>query len=213
MQNEQIADTISGRATGVLFFAGFGSLWLCTGLYALHRLDLVTGAPIAVVGLSLVIPALHLLRVAGQNSGANSDTQEQSQLKRTFNRINAIQWIALVAAIIILNIAGKPAFIVPAIATIVGLHLFPLARLFQYPPHHVTGTLLVIWSLAVSAMLLPDQIASFGALGTAVILELSAAYTLTGASLPPEECRDRPEVPARLSRDICSARRSAQKLC
>ena len=181
--NQQTADAISGRVTGVLFFTAFGSLWLCTGFYALHKLNLVTGALIALVALLLLVPALRLLRVAGQNRGATSDSQEQEQIQRTFNRVNTMQWIAIVAAVVILNFAQKQQFIVPAIATIVGLHLFPLARLFRYSAHYVTGTLLVVWSVGVSALLRPEQIASFGALGTAVILELSAAYTLSRATI------------------------------
>jgi hypothetical protein len=71
---------------------------------------------------------------------------------------------------------------VPAIATIVGLHLFPLARVFRYSMHYVTGTLLVLWSAASVFKLSRDNVASIGALGTSAILLLSAAYTLTNAA-------------------------------
>ena len=47
--------------------------------------------------------------------------------------------------------------------------------------HYVTGALLVVWSAASVFLLRRESIASIGALGTAVILLLSAAYTLANA--------------------------------
>ena len=143
-------------------------------------------------------PAEHLERRCGgshscdtRDSGhapfarRTSDTRDnarQIEMKRVFGRVNTIQWIAIVAAIALLNMFQQTDFIVPAIATIVGLHLFPLARLFRYPAHYVTGTLLVVWSAAVALVLRPQDIASVGAVGTAVILLTSAAYTLIAAT-------------------------------
>ena len=69
----------------------------------------------------------------------------------------------------------------PAIETIVGLHLFPLARVFNYPLHYV-GTLLVLWSAGVVLTLPHEKLPSVGALGTAAVLLVSAAYTRTIAT-------------------------------
>jgi len=99
-------------------------------------------------------------------------------MNRTFNRVNTIQWIAIPVAIVFLNIFHRADLIVPAIATIVGVHLFPLARLFRYSLHYVTGASLVVWSAASVFLLRRESIASIGALGTAAILLLSAVYTL-----------------------------------
>jgi len=179
MQSVDPAEAILGRATGVLFFAGFGSLWLCTGLSAMHRLNILSGVAAGAILAILVIPAMHLLQDAPQT---RVDNARQIEMKRVFGRVNTIQWIAIVAAIVLLNMFQQTDFIVPAIATIVGLHLFPLARLFRYPAHYVTGTVLVVWSAAVALVLRPQDIASVGAVGTAVILLTSAAYTLIAAT-------------------------------
>ena len=180
MEGFHSAEAISGRATGVLFFAAFGSLWLCTGLSAMHRLNVLSGAAVAVLLLLLILPATRLLRQAPKAAAA--DVEDEARIKRTFNRVNSIQWIAILAGVILLNLFEKGAFIVPLIATIVGLHLFPLAYLFRYPAHYVTGMLLILWS-AVTVMRLPlEEIASSGAIGTAIILLASAVYTLVGAT-------------------------------
>ena len=57
-----------------------------------------------------------------------------------------------------------------------------LARLFRNSAHYVTGTLLALWSTGVVILLYRQDIPSIGALGTAALLLLSAAYTLAVAS-------------------------------
>jgi len=181
MPRDETQEAISSRAVGVLFFAGFGSLWLIIGLAAMHRLHIVGAAVVvAVLGL-LVIPAMRLLRAASQAPAVAAGTKRESEISRAFTRINTIQWLAVAAAIILLNVLKQPVFIPAAIAIIVGLHLFPLARLFRYNTHYVTGSLLVLWPLGAAALLPREEIPSICSLGTAVILLGSAAYTLTGA--------------------------------
>jgi hypothetical protein len=168
---------VHGRATGVLFFAGFGSLWLWMGLVSMHRGSATAAA--AIVGLltALVVPAVLLLR----RFGGYTPGSEDAAIEKAFQKINMAQWVAIPVAVSLLVVFGKPEYIVPAIATIVGVHLFPLAHLFRYPAHLVTGLLLVGWSSA-SVLLLPlAQIASIGAVGTAAILLASAACTLIRA--------------------------------
>ena len=146
MDRSQTAEAISGRATGVLFFAGFGTLWFCTGLAAMHRLNLGTGAVAAIILAGLVVSALRVLKRSSALPKQTVDPEVEAQISRTFNRANTAQWIAIPVAVVLLNIVHQTAYIVPAIATIVGLHLFPLARAFRYPMHYVTGALLVLWS-------------------------------------------------------------------
>ena len=71
----------------------------------------------------------------------------------------------MVAAAILLTIFHLQLFIVPAIATIVGLHLFPLARVFHYPLHYVTGALLVLWSAGVVLALPQEKLPRWGRWG------------------------------------------------
>jgi hypothetical protein len=178
------AEIVSGRATGVLFFAGFGSLWLYNGLAASHHLNPITLAAIAVIFAVLIVPAVRLIQTAAKTAPALPDActaPEAIQRNRAFYRINAMQWGAGFAAIVLFNAIHRPEFLAPVIAFIVGMHLFPLAKLFRYPVHNVTGTLLVLWSTAIVAVLPPQALPAAGAFGAAAILLASAAYTLTNA--------------------------------
>ena len=182
MERSEPTESTAARATGALFFIGFGTLWLCTGLSTLGRLNAVSGAGVAVILLALIIPAVRLLRRASNPSRADTESEEQARVKRIFRWVNIVQWIGVGAAALLLGMFHLLQYIVPAIATIVGLHLFPLASAFRYPVHYVTGSLLVVWSAGAVLALPKERIPSVGALGTAAILLLSAAYTLMIAS-------------------------------
>jgi hypothetical protein len=56
--------------------------------------------------------------------------------------------------------------------------MFPLARLFRYPMHHVTGAVLVAWSLVSIPLVPAEHLQGVAALGTGMILWMSAAVTL-----------------------------------
>ena len=98
---------------------------------------------------------------------------------RAFGWVNGIQWIAI--SIVAFSFAKLhiDAYVLSAIAAIVGLHMFPLARLFHYPLHYATGALLVTWAV-VSVIAYPtENMQGAAALGTGVILWVSAAVGLT----------------------------------
>jgi hypothetical protein len=182
-QAGKTAAAVSGRATGVLFFAGFGSIWMCNGLAAMHRLNSISLAAVFVIAASLVFPAFRLLAVAAKSSPQmEEDSPEQLDMKRVFWRVNSMQWAAIAAAVVLLNLIHKGEFLVPVITFIVGMHLYPLAKLFRYPAHNVTATLLVVWATVLAAMLPGPMLPSVGAVGTAAILLGSAAYTIWSAN-------------------------------
>jgi uncharacterized membrane protein YfcA len=90
-----------------------------------------------------------------------------------------VQWIAVFVVAFALAKLHLDAYIMNAITFIVGLHMFPLARLFRYPPHYAAGAVLVAWAAASVFMTPVEHLQGITALGTGAILWLSAAVTLT----------------------------------
>ena len=165
---------LAGRAIGALFFSAFGALWLGLALYALQQLTVTSVAAILLVLVNLVAAALYLMR----QSRRFPRLPEDPALSRAFNRINAAQWVAIGIVAFSFARLHLDAYVLCAITAIVGLHMFPLARLFRYRPHYVTGTVLVAWA-AVSAFAAPlEHLQGVSALGTGLILWLSAMATL-----------------------------------
>jgi uncharacterized membrane protein YccF (DUF307 family) len=173
------ANQLSGRATGSLFFTGFGMLWLTLGLYLRQIVSTVFLTGISAGLAILLLAAFWLLRQARRYPKMPEDTARN----RTFHRINAIQWAAVIVVSIAFARLHMDAYVLSAITAIVGIHLFPLAKLFRYPMHYVTGAALVAWASA-SVLLVPaEHLQGVTALGTGILLWISAVITLTLAAV------------------------------
>jgi len=187
---KQTANQLSGRATGALFFAGFGALWLLLALYVRQQLN---PASISVIGFglaALVAASVVLLRIVRRWPRVPDDPATG----RAFARINAVEWIAVAAVAFTLARLHLDAYLMCAITAIVGLHMFPLARLFRYWPHYVAGAVMLAWAAASALMTPVGELQGTSALGTGMILWLSAAVTLALA------------IPASLQREDAPAR-------
>lgn len=178
MQTELTANRVGGRATGAMFFTGFGAIWLLLGLYAKERLT--AAAMSAVIGGAavLVVGAVALLRRAK----ALPRAPEDPAMARAFKRINIIQWAAIALVAFTFSRFGIDAYVISAITAIVGLHMFPLARLFRSPLHHAIGAALVGWAVASLFLFGKDELQGSTALGTGAILWLSAFVALALAA-------------------------------
>jgi hypothetical protein len=178
-QSNREIESVSGRATGVLFFVGFGSLWMYNGISAMHQTTPISLAAIATIFAALALPAVKLMQSASRAASERGVSQtSSSKTKIAFLRVNAVQWAAIFAAGALFNFLHKPEFLTPAITFIVGAHLIPLARLFSYRAHFVTGALLMLWATVMAVAFAPTMMPSIGALGTGAVLVASAAHTL-----------------------------------
>lgn len=178
MKTTVTANQIKGRAIGATFFACFGAGWIFLALAT--RQSLRAGAVIwlCMILLLLLGTAAWLFRQASNFQKVAGDPARG----RKFMWINAIQWTAVAL------VAGSfahfhlDAYTTCAITAIVGLHMFPLARLFHYPLHYATGSLLMAWA-GLSAWLVPvEHLLGTAAIGTGIILLLSAWVTLVLAA-------------------------------
>ena len=175
MKNFPNANQLSGRATGAIFFAFFGAAWLFLALAAKQVLTLANVVGILAGMAALLLAAASLRRQAKRWPRLPSDPA----IGRAFSWVNAIQWTAVAITAFTLARLHLEAYTPSAITAIVGLHMFPLARLFRYPLHHVTGALLVAWAVATAVFVPVAEMQGTAALGTGLILWLSAVVTLT----------------------------------
>lgn len=126
------------RGTGVMFLAFFGSLWLILGLQGVPGVSWRMPAVIAAAGIGIFLAGLRLsFREAEAHSSLSES--EQARRRRVFRTVNALQWSAIVALIVLLNVIGHVEWITPGIMFIVGVHFFPLAALFKNRVSAVTA--------------------------------------------------------------------------
>ncbi|MGC1460579.1 MAG: hypothetical protein WA802_00170 [Terracidiphilus sp.] len=174
MNTIQNANQLSGRATGTLFFTGFGALWFLLALYAMQKLEVAAVSGVVLGTLVLLTASMMLYREAKRWPRVPDDPA----MGRAFMWINAIQWIAISVVAFSFAKLHIDVYVMNAIAAIAGLHMFPLARLFRYSLHYVTGALLVGWAVASMLFAPAGQLQGIASFGTGAILWLSAATTL-----------------------------------
>ncbi len=174
MPTSPSANEITGRAIGALFFAGFGTIWIILALYV-RQMMTTANLSVVVADLALLlVTALWLMRKSKLYPRVDEDPAQA----KAFNRINGIQWIAVAVVAFSFARLHLDPYVLSAITLIVGLHMFPLARLFSYRMHYATGAALVIWAVA-SVLLAPvEQLQGTTALGTGILLWASAWVTL-----------------------------------
>lgn len=174
MQNDQTANQLRGRATGAIFFAGFGALWLAISLYFMQQLSVATVAGVVLGLAALVLGALYVFREAKHWPRVPDDPA----MSRAFKQVDKAEWIACAVVAFALGLLRLYMYIPAAITAIVGLHMFPLARIFHYPLHYATGAALVAWAVAGVVFVPVEALPNVSGFGTGVILWLSAAVML-----------------------------------
>ena len=174
MRDFPTANQLRGRAIGSIFFACFGTGWLFLALTAKQIINPATVAGTLVGMVALLLTATYLLRQAKRWPRVPDDPA----LRRVFGWVNAFQWIAVAVTAFTLGKLHLDAYTPSAIAGIVGLHMFPLARLFRYPLHYATGALLVGWAATTAAFVPASEMQGTAALGMGIILWMSAVVTL-----------------------------------
>ena len=175
MKNIITANHLRGRAIGSIFFAGFGALWIVLSLYVRETLTVDTAILVAAVAAALLLSALWLMNQANRFPMMPEDPARG----RAFIRINGIQWAAVGVVAFTFARLHMDSYVLSAITAIVGIHFFPLAKLFRYPLHNLTGAVLVVWASATVLLIPTENLQGITALGTGIILWASAAITLT----------------------------------
>ena len=176
-----IADQLARRATGALFFSVFGGAWLALWLAATQQLTLATGVSLGVGLAALLLTGRWVLRRTTPLRRPPHTAAEEANARREgrrFGVINAVQWGVILVAGWGLPRLGLARYFTPVIALVTGLHFFPLAKLFRYAGHYLTGGAMVLWVLGCLLLVPSDMWQSRVALGTGIILWASAGYAL-----------------------------------
>lgn len=170
---------LAKRATGAMFFSVFGGVFFIVGLlrgYGYYPIPLII-----IIALTLSIFGAAIFRY-NQNKYAladGADSPEEKKGDKLFHIINAGQWVVILIGGNILANIGLSSWIIPMAICIIGLHFLPLAKLFKYPPHYVTGALLFVWGICYPVLLSRGGENPFGCFVSGSILWASAVYGLS----------------------------------
>ncbi|MGV9843761.1 DUF7010 family protein [Streptomyces fungicidicus] len=168
------------RRRGTLVLSVFALLWAFAGASG-------TGAATDAVPLSIEVAAVLVTAAAvylGHRAGAAPSPRSVSlpeNWARGVGIVNGVEVAAIVAVIAAANGSGRPELVPVGIALVVGLHFFPLARLYDQWQYRWTAALLtavaVVGLVLAGAGLTAGSVRIVVGLGCAAVL-WAAAYHL-----------------------------------
>ena len=173
-----------GRAIGAMIFAIFGGAWLALWNYRAEPHRWVVYGLIAAAALALFLFARSRYRRYDAAAVGQTVTPERRKRERWFHLINAGQWVLILIVGNVLVNVGHSEWVLPMVVLIVGLHFLPLAALFSYRGHYVTGIALVLVALIVPRLAPGGPADPTVCLCAGLILWASALWGLIGQRAP-----------------------------
>ncbi|MFE7550321.1 hypothetical protein [Streptomyces gardneri] len=172
---ECVALTRGLRRRGAIVLAVFGLVWALAGGsgVAAAAVSVAVGVVAAAVTVGAVVVAFR---------GTRGPVTRTVRLPEKWNRgvglVNGAELVAIFAVIAASNASGHPELVPVGICLVVGLHFFPLARLFDQPQYRWTAILLT----ALAPVGLAVLAAGASAETIRAVVGLGAAAVLWGSS-------------------------------
>jgi hypothetical protein len=170
---ERVTDGASRdlRRRGMFVLAFFGLLWA-----AVAASGLSTGPGWAVrIGAVVVTVAIVVAALRPRRAPERQRTLPAGW-RRWVGIVNGGQFAVIAVIVAVGLLAGVPQIVPPLVALVVGLHFFPLARLFDQPQYTSTAVGLCVAAVAGGLVLVlgPSQEVSRLVIGTVAALTLWA---------------------------------------
>lgn len=138
-----------GVASGLILMAAFTMWWASDTFYGWDRAAAVV--TVGVCGVAALVFVVHAVRLLRAERGHPALPSEDGRGKRPngalFGAVFGAEGLLIGLSVALLSSNGLDRFIVPTIAIIVGLHFFPMARVF----HRSIDTWLAVWTTLVGA--------------------------------------------------------------
>lgn len=173
------AIAVKGIATGLIMMASFTLLW---SIIAYHGLATTGYWPLLLIfpllSILFVVNAIKLFRVAKYYPELTSeaDIAEEKRTGKWFGIIFGAEGLAIfIGANVVINL-GHPELCIPVIALVVGLHFYPLAKVFKRTIDYYLATWSTIVAILAIVLTLNKTLSPVGAFGfTGIGLAIATA--------------------------------------
>jgi hypothetical protein len=116
-----------------------------------------------------------MLRVHG---GLRNDFWQKR--RKAFRIVTLLEVLGCIIVVVLANIFRRPDSVAVGISLVVGLHFFPLGRIFGLASYYWVGTLIVVWGILSITALKSWNLTASAAIGTGLILWATAIWRLCG---------------------------------
>lgn len=171
----------ASRAIGAMFFCVFGGAWLVLWAHDTFIPPLVAYALIGVATVGLLSIVLRVYKFHAPALKAELQSPKRRRQMRVFQIVNAAQWVLISVVAIVFANTGLALWTIPAAIFIIGAHFLPLAKLFDYPPHYLTGMAMMLLAALYPLLATNGPSSAIGCLGAGLILWGSAAWSIRSA--------------------------------
>lgn len=146
---------VRGRAIGAVVLASFALAWTSWGMSVGVPTPVETSVTaLACLGFLVLVGYAVVVYRRAASLPTGHDIHRERQVGRRFGIIVAAEFIGLFVAAILLTRSGHPEPVPAVVCLGVGIHFFPLRRLFDVPLYDRTGTVLCVIAVA-TALLAP----------------------------------------------------------
>lgn len=165
-----------------MVLALFGVVWAASGAGAIGG---ATGIAIFLLVLAAAALCLTSVRTRSRSATLPDDDSPvadaaRRQASRRFGLVVALQWLSILAAIVVLGRLDRGSAIPAVVALIVGVHFFPLVGIFRVAAYRTAGAALCLLAL-VALWAPPGSRLPIVGFGSAAVLFLTATVLLVRA--------------------------------
>ncbi|MFC9507831.1 hypothetical protein [Streptomyces sp. NPDC057002] len=176
---ECLALTRALRRRGTVVLSVFALVWAVAAASGTGSATDI--APLGIEVAAVLVTAVALYLAYRKDAAPSPRTVNlPANWARGVGIVNTIELVAVFAVIAASNASGRPEVIPAGIALVVGLHFFPLARLYDQWQYRWTATLLtavaIVGFVLVAAGLTSETVRIAVGLGSAVVLWASAYH-------------------------------------
>ena len=165
-------ETLIGAGRGALIVGMFGAGWLGWGLGEARAFNGFVGPAFGFIELFLLACSIYVIRkgclLRKQYPPVSASTQHA--VLKSFLLVVFIEVLALFLVSVLAYRLHRPDLATAWYAIVVGLHFFPLAKIFRAPHLGVIGMLITLWCLLCWALFGPNALVISVSIGTGILL-------------------------------------------
>jgi hypothetical protein len=185
---------VTGIASGLLMMAFFTILWSCIAYHGLEKTNywyILLAFPICTV--LFIIDAIKLFKAAKfyPKLTSEADIAEEKKMKKWFGIIFGAEGLGILIGINIVTNIGHADLVIPVIALVVGLHFYPLTKVFKRTIDYYLATWTTLVAVAAIVLVLNktltgDAIFAFTGVGVAIATSCYGIYMKINGRLIPK---------------------------